>query len=69
MDKIKITILDDGTIKTETDKVSMPNHTNAEGFLREVFKLAGGKAKMQFKGGMHIHEAAHAHEHSHEHQH
>ena len=69
MDVIKIQILDDGTIKTETDKVSMPNHQNAEMFLRETFKLAGGKATMKFKRGLAVQEAAHSHTHEHGHSH
>lgn len=50
-DTIKITILEDGTIKTETDKVSMPNHQNAEMFLRDVGKLAGGTVERKNKSG------------------
>ena len=67
MDAITITILDDGTIKTETGKVSAANHGNAEGFIREMFKLAGGEASLQFKrGSMQVTEKAHDHEHSHQ---
>lgn len=58
-DKIKITVLADGTIKLETDKVSAPNHSNAEGFLREVSKIAGGEVTRKNKQG-HVH--AHSHE-------
>lgn len=61
MDTITITILEDGTIKTETDKVSMPNHGSAEAFLRETFQMAGGSMRREFKH-RHIHEAAHTHE-------
>lgn len=42
-DQVAITILEDGTIKMETDKISGPNHLSAENFLREVSKLAGGE--------------------------
>jgi len=42
-DNIEFSILEDGTIKITTDKVSMPNHVNAEQFLRAVSQLAGGK--------------------------
>lgn len=61
VDKMKIEILDDGTIKTSTDKVSMPNHANAEGFLREIRRLAGGKTESKRKTGHH-----HTHSHTHE---
>jgi hypothetical protein len=68
MDTVKITILEDGTIKTETDKVSMANHSNAEGFLRQMFHLAGGSCTRVFKHGLHVHEHEHSHEHDHQHQ-
>ena len=58
-DKIKITILEDGTIKLDTDQISGPQHMNAEAFLREITRLAGGKATRTLKAG------AHAHTHSH----
>lgn len=58
-DTMKITILEDGTIKLETDKVSMPNHSNAEAFVREVARLAGGTTDIKHKHG------AHGHTHSH----
>ena len=61
MDKIIITILDDGTIKTETDAVSMPNHQNAEAFLREVGRLTGGVVKRVMKAGASLTHALHAH--------
>lgn len=58
MDAIKITILEDGTIKTETDKVSMPNHSNAEAFLREMARVAGGEVSRKNKHG----HASHSHD-------
>lgn len=61
-DKIIIEILDDGTIKTETDTVSMPNHANAEGFLKEMARLAGGIVKRVLKGKhAHVHGTQHEH--------
>lgn len=44
-DIIKIEILPDGTIKSETDKVSGPNHQSAESFLGDVAKKAGGQVQ------------------------
>lgn len=44
-DVIEIEILEDGTIKTVTDKVSMPNHANAEGFMRQLATYCGGFVK------------------------
>jgi hypothetical protein len=48
-DEITIEILPDGTIKTSTDKISMANHSNAEGFLREMARQAGGTVKRTAK--------------------
>lgn len=62
-DKIKISVLEDGSIKIETDKVSMPNHTNAENFLKEMFKLAGGNLAKKAK-----HAFAHVSGKTHQHQ-
>jgi hypothetical protein len=41
-DMMKIEILADGTIKFITDPISGPNHVNAEAFLRDAARLAGG---------------------------
>ena len=41
-DKMSITILPDGTIKIETNKISGPNHLSAEKFVKAVNELAGG---------------------------
>jgi len=65
-DTIKIAILDDGTIKVDTDRVSMPNHTNADGFVRDIGRMAGGKVERKHKHGHHEHSHEHTHEH-HEH--
>ena len=63
-DKITVEILADGTIKTSTDKISMANHGNAESFIREMFRLAGGSITRKLK-----HAIAHLHGHDHEHEH
>lgn len=57
-DIINVTILEDGSLKIETDKVSMPNHAGAEALLREVAKAMGGEAKRErkIKVGQIIHE-------------
>lgn len=64
-DTMKITILEDGTIKIETDKVSMPNHAGAEALIREMVNAAGGESKRERKVGsvMHSHDGVHFHEH------
>ena len=63
VDKIEIEILEDGTIKMSTDKVSMPNHANAEGLIRQISADAGGEVTRTRtkKAGLHHH--GHAHEH------
>lgn len=57
-DTLRITILEDGTIKTETDQVSGANHSSAEGFLNTLTQLGGAPGVRTRKG--------HAHAHSHE---
>jgi hypothetical protein len=68
-DKIKITILPDGGIKTDNDGISAPNHTNASGFLRRMFQLAGGIVETILKPGAeaHTHDGKHYHSHENEH--
>ena len=66
MDTIKISILDDGTIKVETDAVSAANHVNGEGFLRQMATLAGGKTEIKMKGA-HLHNALAQHLHDEHH--
>lgn len=60
-DTIKVTILEDGTFKIETDAVSAANHGNAEMLLREIAKDAGGDISRVKKAGVHSH--GHLHEH------
>lgn len=72
MDEVKIKILDDGSFKIETDKVSAPNHVNCERLLRDMFRLAGGKIKQMLKPGAHHHHHgnhSHTHDHGSGHQH
>jgi len=66
-DEISIEILEDGTIKTITDPISSANHSNAEQFVREMGRLAGGETKRARR-----HDAKHVHSHGvgeHKHQH
>lgn len=75
MDKIKVTILENGNLKLETDTVSEANHTNAENLLKEIERLSGGLKEVvvkkrslwgrvvdKIKGHQHVH---HGHGHSH----
>jgi hypothetical protein len=61
-DTMRIVILEDGTIRTETDKISAPAHQSAEAFLSTVSKLAGGDASRQQKKHAHVHHHDHVHE-------
>jgi hypothetical protein len=63
MDSMNITILDDGTIKVETDKISQANHMTAEAFLRNMSNACGGKQERKHKHGV-IGAAAHAVHHA-----
>lgn len=64
MDKITIEVLEDGTIKVTTDRVSMPNHVNAEGFLRQMFALAGGTVTRKARHALtHLFNRDHTHDH------
>jgi len=63
MDTMHITILDDGTIKAETDAISMANHANAEAFMRELATAAGGKQERKHRQGI-IGAAIHAAQHA-----
>lgn len=68
-DTIKIKVLEDGTIKVETDKISMPNHLSAEKFLSATFALLGGEIKRKAKHAFqHTFGKHHAHDHDHQHQ-
>ncbi len=64
MDKIEIEVLSDGTLKISTDKVSMPNHANAEALLREIITGMGGKVDRKRKLNHHHHNHG---ENTHEH--
>ena len=61
-DSLDITILEDGTVKIETDRVSNANHINAEAFLKYLSELTGGKTTRTRRG----HSHSHTHDHSHE---
>jgi len=70
MDSMQITILDDGSIKIETDAISAANHMTAEAFLRNVAQASGDKQTRKHKHGVigaalhsvkHVIGAAHKH--------
>jgi hypothetical protein len=61
MDKLEVEILDDGTLKITSGKVSMQNHMNAEAFLRDMGRMCGGKVERKQRKGV----TAHSHSHDH----
>jgi hypothetical protein len=44
-DEIEIDVLDDGTVKFTTDKISGPNHQDAESFLAMITRGCNGPSR------------------------
>lgn len=64
-DKISIEIMEDGTIKSETEGVAGVNHRSAEDFLKAMGDLVGGEVTRK-KRPMRTHAHTHQHQgHSH----
>lgn len=57
-DRMKIEILADGTIRIDSDGISLPNHQAAEAFVRDAATLAGGTTEIKHKHGAkgHVHQ-------------
>ena len=68
-DHMKITVLEDGTIRTVTDQISKANHDLAETFLRNVAKLAGGETTRERRKDVNPAHHHHTHDHDHSHEH
>lgn len=66
-DEMVIEVLRDGSIKTTTGPVSPANHSNAEGFLREMARTLGGETTREARHGHGALEHEHEHEGEHEH--
>jgi hypothetical protein len=66
-DKMRITILPDGSIKVQTDEISAPNHMEAEALLARLEELAGGKTEVEHAGHEHGHTHTHADGTTHQH--
>lgn len=62
-DKMTFTVLDDGTIRTETEGVSAMNHASADKFVKGIDGLLAGKVDIKQKA-----RHSHAHTHNHTHQ-
>ena len=62
-DEMNITILEDGTIKIDSGKISAQQHMTAEAFLRNISQACGGKQERKHKHGF-IGQAVHALQHA-----
>jgi len=62
-DEIIFEILEDGTIKMSTNKISAANHLSAGQLLEQVQRLAGGPTTRESKrtGSLHTHIDHHHH--------
>ena len=67
IDKMKIQILADGTIRVTTDPISPANHMNAEQLLTNIARLAGGETTRERRPDAQQH--THTHEHGGHHHH
>ncbi len=56
-DEIEITVLEDGTIKVITPKISAANHASADGFMKALARMMGGETNITKR-------TAHAHTHA-----
>lgn len=54
-DNIKITILEDGLAKVETDKIGPANHVNADKLLAFLREKLGGEVKTEKRAEGHHH--------------
>jgi len=70
-DNMTIEFLPDGRIKVITDKISMPNHTNADLFIKQLARDIGGEIVYEKRTDSHSHHGLGEHSHSHgdEHSH
>ena len=62
-DEIDIQIKEDGTLVVTTDKISGPNHMNADRFVKKMAEYQGGKVETKKKLGR-VH--SHTHDHTHD---
>lgn len=63
-DKMKITILPEGTLKLEVEgAISDANHLQAEGLVRRLAERLGGTVEVTQKQPDHSHGHGHGHSH------
>lgn len=68
-DVLRITVLEDGTIRTEADEISPANHQSAEAFLRDMARLTGGETQRARRGDLKVHDHVHQGQEQHGHAH
>jgi len=61
-DTLEVEILADGSLKILTDKISMPNHANAEAFLLDLARGMGGDTTRTKRKHTHTHTHTHGKE-------
>lgn len=62
-DKFTIEVLDDGTLKIDTDGISPANHKQADELLKTLVTMLGGNMVQVKKKTRHQHTHLHKHEH------
>lgn len=66
---ITIRILDDGSVKIETDKVAPAEHVRAERALAEILRALGGETTRVRRVDGHHHDHSHEEDNDHDHDH
>jgi hypothetical protein len=67
LSKMKVEVLPDGSLKIVSDAIAGPLHTSAEGMIKEMVRLMGGKADRRAREDVHKHIHTHdGEEHTHE---
>lgn len=54
-DQIRITILENGDLKIETDEISQANHAQADAFLSAIAEKMGGPVTITSHHAGHVH--------------
>lgn len=57
-DTFKVTVLPDGSVKVETDKIGDVNHMSADGFIKWMAMQLGGETTSQPVHHGHTHSGA-----------
>jgi hypothetical protein len=66
---ITCTILENGTVRIDTDQISGPNHATAEAALQWIANQLGGDVTRTRRVDIHQHIHMDEHDHDHDHTH